>query len=78
MQLVRNQLKALHILRISHAISHYNSPSTHHVTMEHELNRAIPTSLIRSSRHPDDTRHNQSSALYPILKVLCPVWICGC
>jgi hypothetical protein len=72
MQLVRHQLKALHILHISHAISHYHSPSTHHVTMEHELNRAIPTSLSHRSCHPGDTGHNQPSALYPILKVLWP------
>ena len=40
--------------------------------MEHELNRAIPTSLSHSSGHPDETRHTQPSALYPILKLLWP------
>ncbi|SPP66624.1 hypothetical protein NITLEN_80048 [Nitrospira lenta] len=72
MQLVRNQLQALHILHISHGISHDNSPSPHHVTMEHELTRAIPTSPSHRSDHPDETRQNQSSALYPILKLLWP------
>jgi len=40
--------------------------------MEHELNRAIPTSLSHRSGHPGDTRHTQSIALYPILTLLWP------
>jgi len=40
--------------------------------MEHQPNRAIPTSLSHRSGHPGETRQNQSSALYPILTVLWP------
>ena len=35
-------------------------------------NRGISTSLSHSSGHADETRHNQPSALYPILKLLWP------